>query len=85
MTQKAITNTQKLSMVYCALREAMTRMYTGQKGTFTVMPVDVEAAWDLVKQSMHTYKQFKVKTLKNHYFKNSLMGMCRFLLVRKMG
>lgn len=64
MTQKAITNVQKVSMLYCCLREGMKMMYTGQKGTYTVMPVDVEAAWDLIQQSMHTYKQFKVTSLR---------------------
>ena len=60
MTQKATTNVQKAAMLYCCLREGMKQMYTGQKGTYTVMPEDVEAAWELVQQSMHTYKQFKV-------------------------
>ena len=63
MTMKAMTNVQKVAMLYCCLREAMVRMNTGEMGTYTVMPVDVEAAWDLVQQSMHTYKQFKVTVL----------------------
>ena len=28
--------------------------------SFKVMPVDVEAAWDVCQMSMHTFKQFKV-------------------------
>ena len=67
MTQKAMGNVQKLSTIYCCMRESLSHMMkleSDQDGAlgvnFLVLPVDVEAAWELVQQSMHTFKHFKV-------------------------
>ena len=67
MTQKIMAMVQKLATIYCCARECMAYMVTGveidaesQGVHFLLLPVDVEAAWDIAKQSMHTYKHFKV-------------------------
>lgn len=67
MTQKVMAIVQKLSTIYCSARESLTFMLSGLTFDdkvpgvdFRVLPVDVEAAWDLAQQSMHTYKHFKV-------------------------
>ena len=67
MTQKAMGNVQKLSIIYCCLRESLNHMMDEESEAdeeggvpFMVLPVDVQAGWDVVQQSMHTLKHFKV-------------------------
>ena len=69
MTQKAMGNVQKLSMIFTAIRESLSVMLEGEKDVlglgvgYTVMPIDVQAAWDFLQQSMHTFAHFKVRNL----------------------
>ena len=69
MTQKAMGNVQKLSMIFTAIRESLAVMLDGEKDvlslgvSYTVMPIDVMAAWDILQQSMHTFAHFKVRNL----------------------
>ena len=67
MTKKSFTILLKLSMVFCAAREALEFMETGDDVNekkpgvkFELTLQDVHAAWDLVKFSMNAYKCFKV-------------------------
>ena len=67
MVRKVEANVQKVSMIYCCIRECFSLMNSGEivnvtnpGVSFKVMPVDVEAAWDVCQMSMHTFKQFKV-------------------------
>ena len=69
MTQKAMGNVQKLSMIFTAIRESLAVMLDGDKDvlslgvSYTVMPIDVMAAWDILQQSRHTFAHFKVRNL----------------------
>ena len=67
MTQKTMAIVQKLATIYCCAREFLSFMMAGKPVdaetpgvAFQLLPVDVEAAWDIAQQSMHTYKNFKV-------------------------
>ena len=67
MTKKAFPNLQKLAMIMACGRETLDFLALDEvadeknpKVDFDVKKIDVEAAWDLVQQSMLTYKTFKV-------------------------
>lgn len=67
MTAKAFSNLHKLSLVMCCARETTESLASEEPVNlkepgvkFTVTVKDVMASWDIVKQSMHVYKSFKV-------------------------
>ena len=67
MTKKAFPNLQKLAIIMACGRETLEFISTGQQTDeknprvqFKVEKIDVEAGWDLIQQSMLTYKSFKV-------------------------
>ena len=68
MTKKAFPNLQKLSIIYACSRETMSFLSTDEEPDvknpvveFKVTKVDVEAGWEIMMQSMLTYKSFKVR------------------------
>ena len=77
MTKKAFPNVQKLATVYCCARETLEKLSTSDEAqdgedpgvAFTVQKVDVEAAFDVMKQSMQTFKSFKVMLFSLRIFK----------------
>ena len=64
MTKKSFTNLQKLSMIISAIREAFAQMKAGpvdkSDAPCTVKKTDVESAFDIINQSILTFKCFKV-------------------------
>ena len=65
MTSKLFTQVQKVSTVYACARETLHQMFpeseeTGTFTNFTVVKVDVQAAFEIVQMSMNTFKAFKV-------------------------
>ena len=77
MTKKAFPNVQKLATVYCCARETLEKLSTSDEAqdgedpgvAFTVQKVDVEAAFDVMKQSIQTFKSFKVMLFSLRIFK----------------
>ena len=81
MTKKAFPNVQKLATVYCCARETLEKLSNPGEAqdeaqddkdpgvAFTVEKVDVEAAFDVMKQSMQTFKSFKVMLFSLRIFK----------------
>lgn len=70
MTKKAYPNVQKLATVLCCARETLELLSSDEAFdeknpgvAFTVKIVDVEAAYDVIKQSMQTFKSFKVMSI----------------------
>ena len=59
MCAKALTNLLKLSMVLSGARSGFEKLDFGLAVDFDVTKDDVEASWDLVKQSINVYKAFK--------------------------
>ena len=59
MCAKALTNLLKLSMVLSGARSGFEKLDFGLAVDFDVTKDDVEASWDLVKQSISVYKAFK--------------------------
>ena len=64
LSSKAFTQVQKLATVYACARETLNYLFPDEISipvAYTVIPVDVKAAFDIVKQSIDTYKSFKVR------------------------
>ena len=68
MTKKAFPNLQKPSIIYACSHETMSFLSTDEEPDvknpvveFKVTKVDMEAGWEIMMQSMLTYKSFKVR------------------------
>ena len=64
MCKKAQTYLQKLSMVMACARESLDLELL----LYKVTPVDVKAAWAIIRLSIETYKNFKVCHMISIYF-----------------
>ena len=63
ISSKAFTQVQKLATVYACARETLYFLFSEVESSvvaYTVIPVDVKAAFEIVIQSIETFKSFKV-------------------------
>ena len=77
MTSKAFTQVLKLGTVYACARETLNHMFPESENpasSFTVLKVDVLAAFEIVDLSMNTFKYFKVLSCLKSLIGNDLVS-----------